>query len=81
MWKVLSFTSIKKNAVLVSLPLSINYRIPMGDGGNRFFNMIAGHSFDFSFPDSTVTKNPMTPLIQAGLSFITCMKFRSKNSR
>jgi hypothetical protein len=65
----LSFTNIKKNAVLVSLPLSINYRIPMGDGGNRFFNVIAGHSFDFSFPDSTVTKNPMTA-IDSGGAFI-----------
>jgi hypothetical protein len=64
-----SFTSIKKNAFLVSLPLSINYRIPMGDGGNRFFNIIAGHSFDFSFADSTVIKSPMTP-IDSGGAFI-----------
>lgn len=62
----LSFTNIKKNAVLISLPLSINYRIPMGDGGNRFFNVMAGHSFDFSFADSTVTKTPMSPIDSGG---------------
>lgn len=65
----LSFTNIKKNAVVVSVPLSINYRIPFSKGSNNYFNIMAGHALDFSFHDSTVTKSPMTP-IDSGGAFI-----------
>lgn len=62
----LSFTNIKKNAVVVSVPLSINYRIPLSKGGNKYFNIMAGHSLDFSFHDSVVTKSPMTSIDSGG---------------
>lgn len=65
----LSFTNIKKNAVVVSVPLSINYRIPFSKGSSNYFNIMAGHSLDFSFHDSTVMKSPMTP-IDSGGAFI-----------
>jgi hypothetical protein len=54
---------------VISVPLSINYRVPLGDAGNKYFNIMAGHALDFSFADSTVTKSPGTP-IDSGGSFI-----------
>lgn len=65
----LSFTNIQQNAIVISVPLSVNYRIPMGSGGNRFFNVMAGHALDFSFDDSTVTKSPLAA-IDSGGAFI-----------
>jgi hypothetical protein len=62
----LTFTNIKKNALVISVPLSINYRIPMGDGGNRFFNIMAGHSLDFTFQDSTVIRTPASAIDSGG---------------
>ncbi|MFM2377104.1 MAG: hypothetical protein RLZZ165_2201 [Bacteroidota bacterium] len=62
----LSFTNIKKSAILVSVPLTINYRFPLGSSNTRFFNVIAGHALDYNFADSTVVKNPGTKIDSGG---------------
>lgn len=51
----LSFSEINRTATAVSIPMSIHYRIPLS-GGSKYFNVIAGHSLDFTNEDSTVVR-------------------------
>jgi hypothetical protein len=62
----LSFTNIKKSALLVSVPLTINYRFPLGSSKTKYFNVLAGHALDYNFSDSTVIKNPGTKIDSGG---------------
>lgn len=54
----LSFTNISRTATAISIPMSIHYRIPLSEGSNKYFNIIAGHSLDLTMSDSTVTETP-----------------------
>lgn len=63
----LTFTNIKENTFIVSAPLTINYRFPIGSGENKFFNIMAGHGLDFILKDDSVVNNyPETPVDSGG---------------
>jgi hypothetical protein len=64
----LTFTNIKENTIVIGIPVTVNYRIPLGSGGNRFFNMVAGHSLDFVFKDS-VRNNFPAAAVDSGNGF------------
>ncbi len=63
----LSFTEINRTATAVSIPMTVHYRIPLGEG-STYFNVIAGHSLDFTNEDSTVVKTP-SMLVDSGGSW------------
>lgn len=65
----LTFTNIKQNTMLVSLPMTINYRIPLGKSENKFFNVMAGHGFDFMLKDDSTVQNSQQEPVDSGGSF------------
>lgn len=66
----LTFTNIKQNTMVVAIPISVNYRIPIGSGGNKFFNVMAGHSLDFVIKkEDSIVLNSTSALIDSGGSF------------
>lgn len=64
----LSFSTIDRAATAISIPMTLHYRIPLGEGGNKYFNIIAGHSLDLTMDDSTVTETP-NMAVDSGGSF------------
>ncbi len=64
----LTFTNIKKSTVVIAVPVTINYRVPLKEGGNKYLNFVAGHSLDFTFADSTRINNP-TMMVDSGNGF------------
>ena len=62
----LSFTNIVRNATAISIPMTLHYRIPMGEDGKKYFNIIAGHSLDLTMDDSTVVKTPNVAIDSGG---------------
>lgn len=65
----LSFEQIKRKATAISIPMTINYRFPIGDGGKAYFNVMAGHSLDFTHEDSTKLVSSITPVDSGGIYF------------
>ncbi len=61
----LSFTEIPRKTTVISVPLAIHYRIPLSEG-KTFFNIIAGHSLDFTFEDSILNRTPLAPIDSGG---------------
>lgn len=64
----LSFTNIKKSTVVIAVPVTINYRVPLKEGSNKYLNFVAGHSLDFTFADSTRINTPST-MVDSGNGF------------
>lgn len=64
----LSFTDIKKSVLTISIPMTVHYRIPMGEEGSTYFNIIAGHSLDITMEDSTVVGTPSV-LVDSGMGY------------
>lgn len=63
----LSFTNIERSTTVISVPMTVHYRIPLGESNNSF-NIIAGHSLDFTSEDSMVVKSS-TMLQDSGLGW------------
>lgn len=58
----LSFTEIKRKATAISVPMTLHYRFPMGESEKNYFNIIVGHSLDFTHEDSTLLVSSITPV-------------------
>lgn len=64
----LSFDNIKKSTVVISVPTTVNYRVPLSKGSNKYINFVAGHSLDFTFADSVRINTPST-MVDSGMGF------------
>lgn len=64
----LSFTELPRKTTVISVPMTLHYRIPLTED-KTYFNIIAGHSFDFTSEDSILNRTPLGP-IDSGGSYI-----------
>lgn len=58
--------SLERNVTSISIPMAVHYRIPLGQGGKTYFNVMAGHSLDIYSGDSTVEKSSTMLVDSAG---------------
>jgi hypothetical protein len=61
----LSFTNITRNATAISVPMTLHYRIPITED-KTYFNVIVGHSLDFTREDSSLIKSSTTAIDSGG---------------
>lgn len=65
----LTFTNIKKNTIVVAVPMTLNYRFPIGESETKFFNIMAGHSLDFLTNDDSIIFNSQNTPVDSGSGF------------
>jgi len=65
----LQFTEVERMSNIVSIPMTVHYRIPMGESGSNYINFIAGHSIDITSEDSVVIKRPFEAIDSIGASW------------
>ena len=64
----LSFDQIKRKATSISLPMTLHYRIPLGQDQKFYLNFMAGHSLEFTREDSTILVSSIEP-VDSGSNF------------
>ena len=64
----LSFDEIPRKTTVISVPMTIHYRIPLTEH-KMYLNFIGGHSIDFTQEDTILNRTPLAP-IDSGGSYI-----------
>lgn len=62
----LQFTDAEMMSTIISIPMTVHYRIPMGESESNYINFILGHSIDFTNEDSVVVKRPFAAIDSGG---------------
>lgn len=66
----LSFTELSRTALSISVPMTVQYRIPLGSSEKTFAKFIVGHSLDITLADSTVDWTPESMSADSGATVI-----------